>query len=187
MRFRFRGSADRPLVHWPVDRLLHVSAVLAFLLCWFCFAAFLASLGIWFSVVCRTTRRATAAAFLTFSVIFGCTLLCAYNLAEDYIPRYEAIGLIPPMTLLYMAFTPMEWSHWLVGDVAFRPLPYLLSLAFWCVASWGMYLAARSRFGVLTGRIEADAEVAGATLSDQAKELLPIRPRDAFSTTCPFD
>src|SRR5436305_1369543 len=74
---------------------MHLVGILSFIVCWFCFAAFLASLGIWFSVVCRTTRQATAVAFLTFSVILGCAAVCSFNLAEKYIPIYEAIGLFP--------------------------------------------------------------------------------------------
>jgi ABC-type transport system involved in multi-copper enzyme maturation permease subunit len=147
---------------------IHPLAIAIFLLCWLAYAAFLSSVGVWFSVVCQTTRLATAAAFLTLSVVVGCTLLCAYNLSERYLPTYEAVGLIPIVTLLYVTFTPVEWSHWLLGEINFRPGVYLAGLAFWCISAWGLYLAARSRFVVLTGRIEGDLESTSPASSDKA-------------------
>jgi ABC-type Na+ efflux pump permease subunit len=140
---------------------IHWVAILAFCVCWLSYAAFLSSLGVWFSVVCRTTRQATVAAFLSLSVLLGCTILCAYNLAERYMPSHEAIGLIPIANLIYMSFSPMEWTHWSLGNIQFRPGIQLAALAFWWISAWGLYLAARSRFGLMTGRIEGDLETPG--------------------------
>jgi ABC-type transport system involved in multi-copper enzyme maturation permease subunit len=44
---------------------VHILAVPLLLWAWFCYAAFLASLGLWFSVVSRTTLRATMLTLLT--------------------------------------------------------------------------------------------------------------------------
>ncbi|HEV8059657.1 MAG TPA: ABC transporter permease subunit, partial [Gemmataceae bacterium] len=161
--FRFGAAWAALLGLWCIGLFtssLHPAAILAFLVSWFCFAAFLASLGIWFSVVCRTTRQATASSFLTCSVILGCALIASFNLAEKRIPTFEAIGLFPAAMLAYVTFSPSEWAFWLRGEVAFRPVVYLLDLSFWCVGSLGLFLAARSRFGLLTGRVEADSESA---------------------------
>ena len=122
---KWLGAIGRSSSTWKVlvglfcvglwTRSVHPVAMVAFVVCWLSYAAFLSSLGVWFSVVCRTTRQATAAAFLTLSVITGCTLLCAYSLAERYMPTFAANGLIPILTLIYVTFPHMEWTHWLAG------------------------------------------------------------------------
>ena len=138
--------------------ILHPLAILSFLVCWVSFAAFLASMGIWFSVIFRTTRQATAVAFLSCSAIVGGALIASYNLAEKHIPTAEAVGLFPPAMLAYVTFTPGEWSHWLNREVAFRPLIQLIDLSVWWLGSLILFLAARSRFSVITGRVEGDSE-----------------------------
>ncbi len=162
---------------------IHPAAIAAFSLCWISYAAFLSSLGLWFSVVCRSTRQATAAAFLSLSVIVGCTLLCAYNVADRYMPSFEATALIPIAALVCVTFTPMEWSHWLAGEVHFRPGIHLIALSFWWIGAWGLYLAARSRFGVMTGRIEGDLEATTPPHSPNTSaadwKLVPVIPSRA--------
>jgi hypothetical protein len=157
--FRF-GSAWTGLAGlWCIGLALgciHISAIATFILGWFCFAAFLASLGIWFSVVSRSTRRALAGAFLTLSALIGCAALASFNLADNYLPRQEAVGLFPAAALAYVSYTPREWTSWLDGKVAFRPGVYGFALGFWGLASLAIYLAARSRFTTLTGRVEGD-------------------------------
>ena len=164
--------------------ILHPLAIVAFLVCWLSFAAFLASMGIWFSVIFRTTRQATAVAFLSCSAIVGGSLIASYNLAEKHIPTPEAIGLFPPAMLAYVTFTPSEWSHWLDREVAFRPLVYLIDLSVWWVGSLVLFLAARSRFSVTTGRLQGDSETtATPELSQLASWTSDTQPQTTWGRT----
>jgi ABC-type transport system involved in multi-copper enzyme maturation permease subunit len=164
--------------------ILHPLAILSFLVCWLSFAAFLASLGIWFSVIFRTTRQATAVAFLSCSAILGGALVASYNLAEKHIPTAEAVGLFPPAMLAYVTFTPGEWSHWLDREVAFRPVIQLIDLSVWWLGSFILFLAARSRFSVTTGRVQGDSETATTPeLSQTASWTTDTLPPPAWGRT----
>jgi ABC-type transport system involved in multi-copper enzyme maturation permease subunit len=150
---------------------LHFLALPVVVVTWLVFAAFVASLGCWFSLVCRTSLRATVWTLLA-TVGLGVghwflMSLCIYipvqtlalGLGEDFswVPQFELFGLTPPATLALLALHGWEFKdnmflwrgrdflHWLAFAAG--------GLAIWATAAgilWGVTLR---RFRVLAGRL----------------------------------
>jgi ABC-type transport system involved in multi-copper enzyme maturation permease subunit len=138
-------------------------AVPVLIIAWLIYATVLASLGLWFSVVCRTTTRATV---ITLLVALGAgvghwflTSCCFIGLrtagrAMETVAKLEA-GFTPPFVLGVFAFKGEEL---LSGDRWARDEFWQLAgysvLGLFCtlVAAGALWLAAAARFQFVTGR-----------------------------------
>jgi ABC-type transport system involved in multi-copper enzyme maturation permease subunit len=138
---------------------------------WFIFAGFVAVLGMWFSIVSRTTLRATVWTLLwTVGLSFGHYLIwmCCVPLlvaggppgpGSEVVFRwmvgFEAFGMTPPVTLGLLAFRPEDFEaingpdsnlfvEWLICAAA--------GLVVWPLIGSGLWSAAGERFRQLTNR-----------------------------------
>jgi ABC-type transport system involved in multi-copper enzyme maturation permease subunit len=156
---------------WAIGLLtggLHPLALVLLVATWFVYAAFLAGLGTWFSVVSRTTLRATtwtllcavAAAMGHWVIWMCCTplLILRSDLVPEFlgwVAEYQA-GLTPPLNLGWFAsFRAGEFA----GDTN-RPgeiweLAFFgaLGTATWAVLAAVLWVMASRRFRRLTGRM----------------------------------
>jgi len=97
---------------------LHPLAVPLLVGAWLVFATFLASLGLWFSVISRTTTRATIWTLLTAAglgvghwlIWLCCGPLLAVGGGSGFrlVMEFQAFGLTPPLTLGLFAFQGQE-------------------------------------------------------------------------------
>lgn len=149
---------------------LHPAGLLLSLLAWFAYAAFLASLGIWFSTRCPTTMQAILRTLSTIFLIcvMGCLLrMWGGPLLYAWLPgeiaqglvRLQWYGLTPPMPLLVMPF-----SHDSVNEVGHLSsweniLAAMVGLACYVLAAWILWRSALSRFAAYKGPPPLAAQV----------------------------
>jgi ABC-type transport system involved in multi-copper enzyme maturation permease subunit len=131
---------------------LHPLAVPAFLGAWLVYAAFVASLGLFFSVL---KPRSHAATFWTVFALLGVLLasvLAAQDVTDWWLTGHEAVTLVPPAALGLLAFSPANYRLLLAGQTeeSLRALPF--SLAFWAVWAWALFALTGRRFQVAFGR-----------------------------------
>jgi ABC-type transport system involved in multi-copper enzyme maturation permease subunit len=146
---------------------LHVLSLPLVVLAWAVITAFVASLGLYCSVVSRTTLRAIVRAFVSLLVIVGGTwlLASAAGLVASWLPGplgtlweyFAEYGLPLPRPLLEVAFpyhqgavTPYDngWTIPLLGVLP-SPGPVLAALAgllFYLGAAWLLWRAALAAF-----------------------------------------
>jgi ABC-type transport system involved in multi-copper enzyme maturation permease subunit/uncharacterized membrane protein YqaE (UPF0057 family) len=179
------GGLNEPAVPW-------------LLLSWFVYAGFLASLGLWFSMTCRTTLRATVWTLLTTAALgvghwYLWLLFCMpLQLREDlfaWVVRFQMYGLTPPLALGWLAFGRDSIPSGIIGnssssaDDPMGALYCLLGgLALWGTSGYVLYSLAARRFAVLTGRVPIPVPVVGR-LSDLPQ--LENVPEPAPSTARP--
>jgi ABC-type transport system involved in multi-copper enzyme maturation permease subunit len=137
---------------------------------WFTYAAFLACLGLWFSMVSRTTMRANLWAMLTtFLAGLGHWLvwMCCipvFTFAEDEIGQAffdftewvakVQVGLTPPLALgYYLPFRMEEFTDPHQFRHAYELLLGGVGIAFWAVAAVLLWVAISRRFRVLSNRL----------------------------------
>lgn len=154
-----------------VSNGLHPLAVPLVVMAWFIYAGFVAAVGLWFSVACRTTLRATVwtlAAAVGGSVGHWFVLtLCFYipiqklasGLEEEltWVPEFHLFGLTPPFTMWCLALQGWEFEErWFFSLGVHETWRYsvfgLVGLAFWATAGILIWLLAAARFRALTGR-----------------------------------
>jgi ABC-type transport system involved in multi-copper enzyme maturation permease subunit len=143
---------------------LHLLALPLVVLAWAVYTAFAASLGLFFSVICRTTLRATLATGLTLLVLVvglgilgnnSRALLTSWGLREGWAVILRD-GLAPPMPLWVVAFgygynTETGTGP---GQAGLGPsmLAAVLGLGVYAAAARLLWSAARARFDTQTGR-----------------------------------
>src|SRR5205823_4941337 len=137
---------------------------------WFVYASFIAILGLWFSLVSRTSLRATI-----WTLLIGVALnvghwfvmtMCVYvplkSLAPAFeeefrwLPEFEAFGLTPPLTLTLFAFQGWEFEDSFsirASDVNRWYVFGLGGIACWAVATALLWVAASRRLRVVAGRV----------------------------------
>jgi ABC-type transport system involved in multi-copper enzyme maturation permease subunit len=142
---------------------LHLAALPLLVIAWAVYAAFVAGLGMWFSLVSRSTLWATVATLLAALLVGGghwavfslvLILWFPYEVSGElrWIHDFEWYGLTPPVTLNTLAFYPGDFlpgSH-LNWRVVFSALGGVLVYALLAAALWGLLL---KRFGPVTGRM----------------------------------
>jgi ABC-type transport system involved in multi-copper enzyme maturation permease subunit len=142
---------------------VHPLAIPCFLLAWLVYAAFLAGLGLWFSVASRNSRRAligTLTSCLVGSTFF---LLAAFDLAEGWLTTSEAYSLLPPQTLGLLAFSPAEYDDWTAKGLHVRVFLYPLAVGLCAGAAAALWFLVELRFRHMTGReLVPEAEPASA-------------------------
>jgi ABC-type transport system involved in multi-copper enzyme maturation permease subunit len=163
-----------------LTRGLFIPAALLLPIAILVYASFVATLGLWFSVVCKTTLRATVATFLT---LFGLTagpwlpwMLCGLMMRPgggvELLLKLQA-GLTPPIALGVLAFCERDISA-LYGSREFTELASfsVLGLFVWGGATVVLWGALNARFRHLT-RHGQDAPES----IPQAPLVQPVRSR----------
>jgi ABC-type transport system involved in multi-copper enzyme maturation permease subunit len=135
---------------------LHVLSVLLLAAAWWAYAAYAAGLGLWFSLHCRTTLRATVWTLLTLPLA---GLLMAFLFGGE-VPRRpfvaaDVAAMTLPGGLGYLAF---GWGEWHSFEPGLRSWVRQAALA-WAgvcghaLAAGALWVAVRQRFGRVTGRM----------------------------------
>jgi ABC-type transport system involved in multi-copper enzyme maturation permease subunit len=143
---------------------LHVLAVPVLLLAWTVYAGLLATIGLWFSLICQTSLRAIIwTLFTILAVVAGFLVLPVYSSPFFQIAGPDAfwvtwlyrlnMGLAPPVALGRML--PFGWGRHLPGlgrkqnwEMEFA----LLGLACWATAAVILWFVTSWQFRRLTGR-----------------------------------
>lgn len=118
------------------------------------YAAFAASLGLWFSASSPSTLRATLLTLLSLLALTAGPLLLA-SVAESsgsFFYRLEAFGLAPPVTLWVLAFHYEEFlkDQTLASSEILRAA--LLGVLLYAVAAWTLWQLTLARFRRETNR-----------------------------------
>jgi ABC-type transport system involved in multi-copper enzyme maturation permease subunit len=139
-------------------RALHPAAVPCLMLVWLAQAAFVSALGVWFSAVSPSTRRAVLAT-VAMTVIFV-MLLSATALHLTIRPNWtplEAAGIVPPVTFGLLAFPPAEFQDWLDGKLDYHTLRFLQEHLLGAAATAVILVLVALDFRRATGRREGTA------------------------------
>jgi ABC-type transport system involved in multi-copper enzyme maturation permease subunit len=134
-------------------------AVLVLTVIWWVYAAALAGLGLWFSVVCRTTTRATVATLLTALgaglghwLLTMCCFVSAAGRGAETLAKLQA-GFTPPFVMGLFAFWEEDlnrrWARRELSELAGYCLFGLICTA---LVTWGLWHLASARFRFITGR-----------------------------------
>jgi ABC-type Na+ efflux pump permease subunit len=140
---------------------LHPVALPLLIICWFVYAAFLSSLGLWFSIRCRTTLRATVATFLTAVLasvghwlLWFCCLPLRMGGGSGLFTLMELqAGITPPAVFFLLSFPSESVDYWRgTGEM----LGYcLVGTLLWAGAAAWLWGVTRLRFIAVTGREES--------------------------------
>jgi hypothetical protein len=144
---------------------LHLGALALMLLAWVIYAALLANVGLWFSLVCSTTQRALVWTFLcTAAMGFGFLLLpvafffpppgyWGAGFLSEWLPRLQ-LGLTPPVVLgrLLPFWRGEGWQFGSDVKAWWEVRMALLGLAIWAVAAAVLWVMTSRKFRKLTCR-----------------------------------
>jgi len=145
---------------------LHIVALPLLLAAWLVFAAFVASLGIFFSVVSRSSLRSVVWTLLTITILaFGhwmltlcCGLLTFFTRSGrefEFLLKFQAAGLTPPFTLGLLALQGKEIDRDYGRSEFLEFIAYaLMGLAFWAGGAVALWFMASYRFRQMTGRTD---------------------------------
>jgi ABC-type transport system involved in multi-copper enzyme maturation permease subunit len=163
------------------------------LLSWFVYAAFLASLGLWFSMTSPTTLRATVRTLLMATILgvghwYLWMLFCLpLRLREDvfaWVVRFQTYGLTPPFALAWLAFRGDIIESGIIGasgtdtdDPMGSFLCLVGGLVIWGLAAYVLYRRAAGHFRVLTNRVPIPVPTAGLPQPAGGSESVPAKPR----------
>jgi len=141
-------------------------------LAWAVYAGFLAVLGLYFSMTCRTTLRATVWTLLTTAVLgvghwYLWLVFCLpLRLNEEvfaWVVRFQMYGLTPPLALSWLAFRGGDVHSGVVGtsgmdtdDPIAASLCFLAGLVLWSVAGYVLWRQAEA-----TGSTAGQSAAAG--------------------------
>ncbi|HEV2949877.1 MAG TPA: hypothetical protein VGX70_21040 [Gemmataceae bacterium] len=137
---------------------LHPLAMPYFVVAWLAYAAFVAGLGMWFSVANRATLKSVFGTLCTLVLVSGVLLLAAFDIPESWMPKwlyaYWPLVTLPPSALGLLAFSPANYQDWLLGklELNYLPLVFIVQFAFWWIFSIALVCLAVIRFRVVTGR-----------------------------------
>jgi ABC-type Na+ efflux pump permease subunit len=156
------------------------------LLAWAVYAGFLAVLGLWFSMTCKTTLRATVWTLLSAAALgvghwylwmVFCLPLRLHEDAFAWVVRFQMYGLTPPLSLAWLAFRGDDVQSTVIGlrtTDGDDPMGALLclvgGLALWSTAGYVLWRLAARRFRVLTGRVPIPLPVGGPILPLPAQQ-----------------
>jgi ABC-type transport system involved in multi-copper enzyme maturation permease subunit len=146
---------------------LHFVAVPILPIAWLILAAFLGVLGLWFSLVCRTTLRANVWTLIATAALgaghwlpwfFCCFPLqlvgAGPNSGMEHVAYFQLYGFTPPFTLGWLAFFSEDFDH---ANEWHSPLEYtvdaVVGLFCWALAAWVLWLIVNRRFRVMAGRV----------------------------------
>lgn len=160
---------------WGVGLLtggLHPLGLILVLLATLVFAAFCSSLGLFCSIVCNTSLRAT---ITTLAALIGLSVghwlvagFCCYMPISllfqnheasgiEHVAEFQLFGLTPPYTLGFLAVQGWEFEDsnwfWNWNDLSRYGIMALLGLFLWAGGALAIYLAARRRFRIQAHRL----------------------------------
>jgi hypothetical protein len=138
---------------------LHVLALFAAVLSWFVYAAFVASLGLYFSLLTRSTMRATVMTLLTFGGISLVNLMLAGYVdvafpdevqpgvwrGHSFFKKVQQVGTVPPITLGAMSLCWVDSRETLEEYL----WPALTGVAWYGLLTGVMWLLLRAQFAPL--------------------------------------
>lgn len=144
---------------------LLLPAVPFLLVAWLIYAGVIAAVGMWFSIVCRTTLRATVWTLLTTLFLGGghwlvCGMFCYMPLSLigvrgrdlEYLAKME-IGQTPPLVLGLMAFYMEDLDRNFGRNELSEIVGFsVFGLCCWVVAGGMLLVMVQRRFAQLTGR-----------------------------------
>jgi ABC-type transport system involved in multi-copper enzyme maturation permease subunit len=154
-----------------VTQGLHPAALLLLPCAWLVYAAVVALVGLWFSVNCRTTLRATVWTLLTTVFIGGghwIVSVLIFFLPISVMGRYDTgtgdlvewaadleFGQTPPLVLGLLAFWHEDFRHsWGPNDEGLKLIfCSVLGLVSWAVATGIFWFVLDMRFAALTNRL----------------------------------
>jgi len=143
---------------------LHPAAIPCWLLAWLIDAAFVAAVGVWFSAVSPTTRRAVLATTgFALTVLLLLLVLAAYSGVTRWV-SLETFRLQPPVTFALLAFSPVDYQDlgsWIgTGGLGSWPRIILQEQALGAAAVIVFLFVANFDFRRVTGRREGSAPAA---------------------------
>jgi ABC-type transport system involved in multi-copper enzyme maturation permease subunit len=149
---------------------LHPYAFVLLVVSWFVYAAAISGIGVWFSLVCKTTLRATIWSLLATSaagvghwLIWMCCMPLlffagnqgsAFYDFQAWVAKFQA-GLTPPVAMGFFFSFSAEDLH---GQRMFRPDPEMLvgyglaGLVCWSIGATVLWVVTRERFREVSGR-----------------------------------
>jgi ABC-type transport system involved in multi-copper enzyme maturation permease subunit len=159
-------------------------------LAWAVYAGFVAVVGLWFSMTCRTTLWATVWTLLTVAALgvghwylwaIFCMPLRIREGALAWLVRFQMYGLTPPLSLAWLAFRADDVKSDVIGMDADDPMGafacLLGGLALWSAAGYVLWRRAAWRFRVLTGRVPIVGQVSNLPSPDGRLETSPTKRR----------
>lgn len=168
---------------------LHLWVFPLLFLAWLIYAAFLAQLGLWFSLLSPTTLRATIRTLLaTVGLGLGHWLLWFYYLPlflhlddHDLNPlllKDIHLGLTPPAVLTMLTFETQWGEARLLSREFWQPAAVVfLGLGLTVLATFGLFLWTRRRFRVLCARTPFLQPEGGPETMALPSRPLPLIPR----------
>jgi ABC-type transport system involved in multi-copper enzyme maturation permease subunit len=141
-----------------VTRALDWRCVSALILAWLIVAAFLAALGLWFSVTTRTAQRAILGTLLVASVCCAghwlvwiivmpvVSGLTGGAWGVGWLSEFQALGLTPPMTFAFLAYPAQAAGGWTWADWEWSLVPLFRGALFWLVGAAVFAALASLRF-----------------------------------------
>jgi ABC-type Na+ efflux pump permease subunit len=162
---------------------------------WLILAAFVASLGMWFSTGCRANMRATVSTLLALLgfwgshwLIWACCLPLLFwgrsGTGEGirHLAWFQAFGLTPPVTLGMLAFRLSDFEHSFIREETIEWMLWsLIGLCVWGVLALALYAWTSRRLRVVTGRTQPFRR------SDTGFEGLLRHPRREARQSVPDD
>jgi ABC-type transport system involved in multi-copper enzyme maturation permease subunit len=144
---------------------LHPLAVPLLLGAWFVYATVVSGIGLWFSLVCKTTLRATIWTLFTSAMagvghwlIWMCCgpLLMFMGTPErdfEWLLRFQA-GITPPATFGWAFSFPLEGYRWDYDDrEMLKAIGFgIVGLIFWTIVAAILWGVTSARFMMVTGR-----------------------------------
>jgi ABC-type transport system involved in multi-copper enzyme maturation permease subunit len=144
---------------------LNILALPLVAVAWFVYAIFLTNLGLWFSVNCKTSLRATIWTILSTLMCFGGHWLCwvscilPFALAGagvgkplEELAQFQLFGLTPPFSMGMLEFQGYEFQE-IHQEEPYKFLAFaLFGLVFWSGAALVLWTATCARFRALSGR-----------------------------------
>jgi ABC-type transport system involved in multi-copper enzyme maturation permease subunit len=174
---------------------LHPVALPLTIVAWLVYAAFAATLGLWFSVVSRTSLRATVWTLLTLMALgvghwlpWVCCvpILMPYGGAGiEYIVKFQA-GLTPPFALGVMPFCGEEFRH----SYGAREMAELLFFSLFGLFVWGvgtvvLWSGLTLRFRAITNRDNLTRPERPGYYRPRPVRLTPAEEEPAPEATAP--
>jgi ABC-type transport system involved in multi-copper enzyme maturation permease subunit len=165
---------------------VNLLAVILQVLAWVAPAAFLASVGLYFSAACKTTLRATTWTLLTavfalgghWLVLFMCCyfplFIVAHGPGDMQYAFYFELGLTPPAVFAWAPFREWNELNWF-GDGF--PGFVVLGMFLWCVGAAAVGFLAHERFQSMTHRNVWTRGPAPAAVSRAVAERVPRNPQ----------
>jgi ABC-type transport system involved in multi-copper enzyme maturation permease subunit len=178
---KWLGSLLSPRLSWLLlavvwalavqSRGLQVWAIACFLLAWLVYAGFLGCLGLYFSVIARSTQRATLWTLVTIILTLAGTTLLAYDLSSN---DNHWFSLLPPVSLGLLLSASADFKE--VTEAGWGTLTSIgLCVLPWALAAAGFWYLANLRFRLAIGRakqprLDADQPVALAVAASEPIE-----------------